>query len=60
MQIKYKVVVRDNKVIEEQYFEGICCKDMKKALLNQETPLGKTETTELWLYCPFCKQEVEY
>ena len=60
MQIKYRIVVRDSKVIEEQYFEGICCSDMKKALLNQETPLANTEAVSQWLYCPFCKQEIEY
>ena len=59
MQIKYKLVVRDNKAIEEQCFENICCEDMKKALLNQETPLAK-EATSLWLYCPFCKEPINY
>lgn len=60
MQIKYKVVERDGKAVEAQYFEDICCEDMKKALLNQETPLATAETVSLWLYCPFCKQEIEY
>ncbi len=60
MQLKYKVVVRDDKVIEVQYFEDICCKDMEKALLNQETPLAKLETVALWVYCPFCKKKIEY
>lgn len=60
MQIKYKVVVRDSKVVEEQYFEDICCENMKKALLNQETPLANIEAVALWLYCPFCKKEIEY
>ncbi len=58
MQIKYKVIVMDNKAVEEPYFEDICCNDMKKALLAQETPL--TEKVILWLYCPFCKREIEY
>lgn len=60
MQIKYKVIVRDNKAIEEQSFENICCDEMKKALLNQETSLAKTETKILWLYCPFCKKDIVY
>lgn len=59
MQIQYRLTVIDSKVVEEQYFEDICCKDMKKALLNQETPLAK-EGLSLWLYCPFCKKEIEY
>ena len=59
MKIEYKVIVRDGKAVEEQYFEDICCSEMKKALLNQETPLSKTEPFTLWLYCPFCKKEIE-
>lgn len=60
MKIKYRVIARDGKAVEEQYFEDICCEDMKKALLNQETPFAKTEAQSLWLYCPFCKTEIEY
>ena len=60
MKIKYFVVTRDGKAIEEQHFENICCEEMKKALLHQETPLAKTEIAELWLYCPFCKTEIVY
>ncbi len=58
MKIKYRVVVLDGKVIEEQYFEDICCEDMKKALLAQEMPLVTDEV--IWLYCPFCKKEIQY
>lgn len=60
MQIKYKVVVSDGKVVEEQYFDDICCGDMRKALVNQETPLANKAIVSLWLYCPFCKQEIVY
>ena len=60
MQIKYRVIARDGKAEEEQYFESICCEDMKKAVLAQETPLVKTGAVSLWLYCPFCKQVIEY
>ncbi len=59
MQIKYEVAARGNEVVEEQKFQNICCDDMKKALLAQETPLVNARAV-LWLYCPFCKTEIEY
>lgn len=59
MEVKYEVVVINGKVVEEEYFVNICCEDMRKALLAQETPLADIEAG-LWLYCPFCKQEIEY
>ncbi len=60
MKIKYSVVAIDGRVVEAQHFEDICCDDMKKALLNQETLLAKTNIKMSWLYCPFCKAEIEY
>ena len=60
MQIKYRAVVSNGKVIEEQYFEDICCGEMKKALLNQEPPFTQIGAVSLWLYCPFCKKRIEY
>ena len=60
MQVEHKVIVRDGKVVEEQYFEDICCGDMEKALLNQETPLAKIDVVAFWLYCPFCKAEINF
>jgi len=60
MQIKYRTIIRDGKVVEEQYFENICCEDMGKALLNQETIFAKPNVKAYWIYCPFCKAEIEY
>lgn len=59
MQIKYRLIIKDNRVEEEQYLEGVCCNDMEKALLAQETALSKINSV-LWLYCPFCKTEIQY
>lgn len=59
MKIMYRLIVINGKVVEEQYFENVCCDNMKKSLLNQEMPFAK-ENTSLWLYCPFCKKEIEY
>ena len=60
MQVKYRTVAKDGKVIEEQYFEDICCEDMRMALLGQETPFAKQDSICQWLYCPFCKKEIKY
>ena len=60
MKIKYQVIVKDGKVVDQQYFEAICCDTMRMALLKQETPFGKDDVAALWLYCPFCKKEIEY
>lgn len=60
MEIKYHMVVQNELVMEEPYFEDVCCESMRKALLKQETPLGKEGIEEIWLYCPFCKTEIVY
>jgi hypothetical protein len=33
MEIKYRTIVRDGQVAEEESFENICCDGMKRALL---------------------------
>mgnify|MGYP001595236254 CR=1 FL=1 len=60
MDSKYKLIVKDGQVVDEQYFERVCCGEMRKALLNQETPLGNPNANCLWFYCPFCKEEILY
>ncbi len=60
MEIKYRLMVRDDKVVEERYFDSICCEDMREALLKQQTPFGSDDSNGLWLFCPFCKKAIEY
>ena len=60
MRIKYKMVVQDNKVISQMRLEYVCCNEMGKALESQETPFANPNAKSLWLYCPFCKEEIIY
>ena len=59
MKVKYHLIVRDEKILDEKYFEDICCDDMRKAMLAQEASLTDSDAL-LWLYCPFCKTDIEY
>lgn len=60
MKIVYKIIEREGEIKEEACFEDICCDDMRKALLAQETPFPKPKVTSPWFYCPFCKEEIRY
>ena len=60
MKVTYQTVVKDDKVVQEKHLEDICCKGMWDALLKQETPFPNEAAASLWLFCPFCKTEIEY
>ena len=61
MKISYKVIGNgDGQIREVQFFEEICCDEMRKALLHGETTFANRDAKELWLYCPFCQKEILY